>query len=108
LLGGLLDGGFPVAEVPVEEQHGMAVRGGLQGRGQVIRLRLRSTRHGPDALEQGVVERLLGRLDLAGVMDGHGDERGGEGDEEPGLDALAGREGAIQRHDGRNCVLLAR
>src|SRR6266536_790174 len=66
-LGGMLDGRVSVAEVPVKEQHGAAVCGGLDCGGQIIGGGLLSARERPDTLENGVAERLLGRLNFGVV-----------------------------------------
>src|SRR6266545_7360922 len=63
-LRGMLDGRVSVAEVPVKEQHGMAVSGGLHGGGQIIGRGLLSARERLDTIENGVAERLLGRFNL--------------------------------------------
>jgi len=63
-LGGMLDGRVSVAELPVKEQHGVAVSRSLHCDGQIIGRRLLSARERPDTFENGVAERLLGRLNL--------------------------------------------
>src|SRR6266498_2042275 len=60
----VLDGRVSVAEVPVKEQHGVAVSGGFHCGGQIIGRGLLSAREGPDTIENGVTERLLGRFNL--------------------------------------------
>jgi len=62
--GGMLAGRVSVAEVPVKGQHGVAVSGCLHRGGQIIGRGLLSARERPDTIENGVAERLLGRLNL--------------------------------------------
>jgi len=63
-LRGMLDGRVSVAEVPVKEQHGVAVSGRLHCGGQIIGRGLLSVRERPDTIENGVAERLLCHLNL--------------------------------------------
>src|SRR6266545_1902348 len=63
-VGGMLDGRVSVAELLVKEQHGVAVSRSLHRSGQIIGRRLLSARERPDTFENGVAERLLGRLNL--------------------------------------------